>query len=58
MHDDVRDALAELYKDKNPEDFVFFSNKTESCLREVKKCFHTACRLSGIEGSGRFEANI
>jgi integrase len=50
MNDDVRDALAELCKDKRPEDFVFVSTKTKSCLREVKRGFHTACRLACIEG--------
>jgi integrase len=49
MNDDVRDALAELCKDKRPEDFVFVSTKTKSSLREVKRGFHTACRLAGIE---------
>jgi integrase len=50
MNDDVREALAELCKDKRPEDFVFVSTKTKSCMREVKRGFHTACRLAGIEG--------
>lgn len=50
MNDDVRDALAELCKDKRPEEYVFVSPKTESCLQEVKRGFHTACRLAGIEG--------
>ena len=50
MNDDVRDALAELCRDKRPENYVFVSTKTKSCLREVKRGFHTACRLAGIEG--------
>ncbi len=50
MNDDVRNALAELCRDKRAEDYVFLSTKTGSCLREVKRGFHTACRLAGIEG--------
>jgi integrase len=50
MNDDVRQALAELCKDKEPNDYVFSSPKTKSCLREPKKGFRTACRLAGIEG--------
>ena len=50
MNDDVRDALAELCKDKRPEEYVFLSPRTGSCLQEVKRGFHTACRLAGIEG--------
>jgi len=50
MNDDVREALAELCKDKGPNDYVFSSPKTKSCLRETKRGFHTACRLAGIEG--------
>src|ERR1051325_906743 len=50
MNDDVREALAELCRDKAPNDFVFKSSKTKSCLRETKRVFRTACRLAGIEG--------
>jgi len=50
MNDDVRQALAELCGDKRPDDYVFVSEKTGSCIREVKKGFHTACRIAGIEG--------
>jgi hypothetical protein len=50
MNDDVRQALADLCKDKRPDDYVFLSEKTGSCIREVKKGFHTACRIAGIEG--------
>src|SRR5881396_150094 len=50
MNDDVREALAELCKDRRPEDYVFVSPKTGSCLQETKRGFHTACRLAGIEG--------
>jgi integrase len=50
MNDDVREALAELCRDKAPNDFVFKSPKTKSCLRETKRGFRTACRLAGIEG--------
>lgn len=50
MNDDVREALAELCRDKGPNDYVFSSPKTKSCLRETKRGFRTACRLAGIEG--------
>jgi len=50
MNDDVRQALADLCKDKRPDDYVFVSEKTGSCVREVKKGFHTACKIAGIEG--------
>jgi integrase len=50
MNGEVRDALIELCRDKNPDDYVFISPKTGTCLTEVKKGFHTACRLAGIEG--------
>jgi integrase len=50
MNDDVRQSLADLCKDKRPDDYVFVSEKTGSCIREVKKGFHTACRIAGIEG--------
>jgi integrase len=29
---------------------VFVNDKTGSCVREVKKGFHTACKIAGIEG--------
>lgn len=38
-NDDVRQALADLCKDKRPDDYVFVSEKTGSCIREVKKGF-------------------
>ena len=50
MNDDVREALAELCRDKAPKDYVFSSPKTKSCLRETKRGFRTACKLAGIEG--------
>jgi len=50
MNDDVREALADLCRDKAPNDFVFKSPKTKSCLRETKRGFRTACKLAGIEG--------
>jgi integrase len=50
MNDDVRQALADLCRDKRPDDYVFVSEKTGSCITEVKKGFHTACRIAGIEG--------
>jgi integrase len=36
-------------KTKRPDDYVFVSEKTGSCIREVKKGFHTACRIADIE---------
>ncbi len=50
INDDVREALAELCRDKAPNDYVFSSPKTKSCLRETKRGFRTACKLAGIEG--------
>jgi integrase len=52
MNDDVREALADLCRDKRPDEYVFISpkSKTGSCLQETKRGFHTACRLAGIEG--------
>ena len=51
MNDEVRETLAELCKDKRPEAYVFVSPKdSDERQREVKKGFHTACRLAGIEG--------
>ena len=50
MNDDVREALAELCRDKTPNDHVFSSPKTKSCLRETKRGFRIACRLAGTEG--------
>src|SRR5688500_2289377 len=50
MNDDVREALAELCRDKATNDYVFSSPKTKSCLRETKRGFRTACRLACIEG--------
>ena len=49
MNDDVREALAQLCRDKGPDNYIFISPKTKSCLQETKKGFHTACRLAGIE---------
>ena len=43
-------SLAELCKNKRPDDYVFVNPKTKSCLQETKTAFHTACRLAGIEG--------
>jgi len=51
MNDEVRETLAELCKDKRPDTYVFVSPKDDDeRQREVKKGFHTACRLAGIEG--------
>ena len=50
MNDDVRKALAELCKNKRPDDYVFVNPKTKSCLQETKTAFHTACKLAGIQG--------
>ena len=51
MNDEVRETLAELCKDKRPDAYVFVSPKDDDeRQREVKKGFHTACRLAGIEG--------
>jgi hypothetical protein len=50
MNDDVKEALADLCKNKRPDDYVFVNPKTKSCLQETKTAFHTACRLAGIEG--------
>ena len=48
---EVRETLAELCKDKRSDDYVFVSPKdSDERQREVKKGFHTACRLAGIEG--------
>ena len=50
MNDEVRETLAELCKDKRPDAYVFVSPKDDDeRQREVKKGFHTACRLAGIE---------
>jgi hypothetical protein len=39
MNDEVRETLAELCKDKRPDDYVFVSpNNSNERLREVKKC--------------------
>jgi integrase len=54
MNDDVTQALADLCRDKRPDDYVFVSEKTGSCIREVKKRFHTACRIAGIESGKIF----
>jgi integrase len=51
MNDGVRETLAELCRDKRPDDYIFVSPKKKgSCLKETKRGFHTACRLAGIEG--------
>jgi integrase len=51
MNDEVRETLAELCKDKRSDAYVFVSPKDDDeRQREVKKGFHTACRLAGIEG--------
>src|SRR5687768_12763982 len=50
VNDEVRETLAELCKDKRADDYVFVSPKdSDKRLQEVKKGFHTACRLAGIE---------
>src|ERR1051325_591255 len=51
MNDEVRETLAGLCKDKRPDDYVFVSPKdSDKRLREVKRGFHTACRLASIKG--------
>lgn len=51
MNDEVSETLAELCKNKRPDDYVFVGPKDDyKRQREVKKGFHTACRLAGIEG--------
>jgi integrase len=39
MNDDVRDALAELCKNKRPDAYVFVNPKTKSCLQENENSF-------------------
>ena len=50
MTAEVRKALSRLCKDKRPDDYIFVSPKTGSCLQETKRGFQTASRLAGIEG--------
>src|SRR5436305_7174892 len=39
MNDDVGEALAELCKNRRPDDYVFVNPKTKSCLQETKTAF-------------------
>jgi integrase len=45
MNDDVREALAELCRDKAQNDFVFKSPKPNPVCGKRKRGFRTACRL-------------
>ena len=49
MNQDVRNELLALRKLAAKEDYVFTNPKTGKSFTEIKRSFHTACRLAGID---------
>src|SRR5258708_32906247 len=44
----VRDILVGLCRVKRPDDYVFATPGTGKAFTDIKRSFHTACRLAGL----------
>lgn len=49
LNPEVRKILLKLCRGKGPDDFVFTNPDTKTAFTDVKRSFHTACRLAKIE---------
>jgi integrase len=49
LNPDVRTVLLELCHGRKPDDFVFANPKTGKPFTDIKRSFHTACRMVGIQ---------
>src|SRR5882762_2499266 len=49
LNPDIRNILIKLCRGKGPDDYVFTNPDTETAFTDVKRSFHTACRLAKIE---------
>ena len=50
LNPEVREILLELCGGKRVDDYVFANPDTDKPFTDIKRSFHTACRLAGIEG--------
>jgi integrase len=46
---EVREILKRACHGKDPEDYVFTNPDTDKPFYDIKRSFHTACRLAGIK---------
>jgi len=46
----VREVLLKLCVGKKPDDYVYANPETGKPFTDIKRSFHTACRMAGIEG--------
>src|SRR5216683_263651 len=49
LNTEVRDILVGLCRGKKPDDYVFANPGTGKAFTDIKRSFHTACRLAGVE---------
>jgi integrase len=50
LNPEVRDILLTLCNGRKPDDYVFGNPKTGRPFTDIKRSFHTACRMAKIEG--------
>jgi integrase len=49
LNPEVREILLRLCAGKRPDDHVFTNPDTDNAFHDIKRSFHTACRMVGIE---------
>ena len=49
LNPEVREILKRACHGKDPEDYVFTNPDTDKPFYDIKRSFHTACRLAGIK---------
>lgn len=49
LNPEVRNILLKLCRGKRPDDYVFTNPETKTAFTDVKRSFHTACRLAKIQ---------
>ena len=49
LNPEVREILLKLCAGKRPDDHVFVNPDTGKAIHDIKRSFHTACRMVGIE---------
>ena len=50
LNPEVREILLKVCSRKKPDDYVFGNPETGNPFTDIKRSFHTACRMANIEG--------
>jgi hypothetical protein len=50
LNPEVREILLKLCHGKKPDDYVFGNPETDKPFTDIKRSFHTACRMARIDG--------